>query len=146
MDNLKLIGLGIVLVIAGYGIGYFAAPDKIKIEEKIIEKEKTVKEENKKVTEEYDPNTGKVTKRIEETGKKETNTNSTQKDKTTEKEKTRKMWALKGGVALDPRKDMKLTPRVGGEVRLPIFNSWVGVEADINIDRPLVGAYLRLEF
>lgn len=143
MNYLKLLAAGIILLAVGGGLGYYYAPDKIKIQEKIVEK--IVIEKDEKVVKKYDPITGKLIEETKETKEKETNTS--QKNKSTEKEKTQKHYAIKGGAAINPR-DLsgKLIPRVGGEMRLPIFSSWVGVEADINIDRPLVGAYLRLEF
>lgn len=143
MDNLKYILLGILLLVGAYGAGYYFAPDKIKTVEKIVEK--IVKEKDEKVTKEYDPNTGKLTKETHETKEKDTNSNET--DKTTEKSKIQKTYALKGGVSVNPRDlNAKPVPRLGAEVRLPIFNSWLGVEGDVNIDRPLVGGYLRVEF
>lgn len=142
---LKIIAAVILALALGYGLGYFYSPSKIREVEKIVEKEKVVKEEKKKVTEKFDKSTGKLIERIEETGNKETNVNTKKKEKELEKQKDQKMWAAKAGVAVNPF-DNSLTPRVGGEVRLPIFNSWAGLEADINIDRPLLGVYLRLEF
>ena len=146
MNYFKLALAGIIILAIGTGIGYFMAPDKIKIEEKIVEKIKTIVEENKKVTEKFDPATGKVVERIQETGTKQTNVNTTKNEKTTEKEKTRKMWAVKAGVAKQLNSTDGYIPRLGGEVRLPFFNSWLGVEADLVLDRPTLGGYLRVEF
>lgn len=146
MDKAKLALYALIILGVGYGFGYYLAPDKVRVEERIVEKEKIIKEENKKVTEKFDPSTGKVVERIEETGKKETNVNTNKKEKIEEKIKDKKLWAAKGGVATNLRDPGKLVPRVGAEVRLPIFNSWVGVEADIDVNRPLVGGYLRVEF
>lgn len=144
MNYLKLILAGIVILTIGTGIGYWLAPEKVREVEKIVEKEKVVKEEYKKRTKKFDKD-GKLKEETEETGTKESKTNT--EKKTTEKEtiKEKKIWAAKSGVAINPR-DNSLTPRIGGEVRLPLFNSWIGVEADINVDRPLIGGYLRLEF
>lgn len=147
MDFLKIAALVIVAAALGVGFGYALAPDKIKIEEKIVEREVTKKEDYLKNTKEYDPATGKVVKETNESGTKVTNSETTKTDKTTEKEKTRKLWAAKGGVAINPRDlNAKIIPRVGAEVRLPIFDSWAGIEADVNLDKPLLGAYLRVEF
>ena len=117
----------------GGAVGYFYAPDKIKTVEKIVEK--TIKEKDTKNTKRYDPITGKLIEEIAETKDKETNIEST--SKTTEKSKSQKQWAVKGGVALNP-KDLsgKLVPRIGFETALPIFQASAGIEADINIDNP----------
>ena len=142
MNYVKIAFALIIALAVGGGLGYYFAPDKIKIEEKIVEK--IVKEKDEKTTKKYDPITGKLIEETKETKEKETN--KTEKDKTTEKEKTQKHYAVKGGVALNPRDPNGHTPRVGGEMRLPFCNSWVGVEADNNINRPLIGGYLRVEF
>lgn len=140
---LKLLSVGLVSLAIGGLLGYFEAPDKVKTVEKIVEK--TVKEKDIKTTKEYDPATGKLTKETTETKDKETNTES--KDKTVEKTKDSKHYALKGGVVVDPRNlGNKPFLRVGGEVKLPILPVFLGVEGDINIDRPLVGLYGRMEF
>lgn len=133
----KLIGAGLLLLTLGAGLGYFYAPEKIKTVDKIIEKEVT-----KIVREKFDPNTGKVVERetIDETK------NTTETKTKTETLKPKKHYALKGGVAADPKDGMKLIGRVGGEVRLPFFDTWLGVEGDINLAHPIVGLYGRMEF
>jgi len=137
MNILKIIAIGLVLFALGIGMGYYLSPERIKTVEKIVEKEVT-----KIVHEKYDPVTGKVIERTETDS-----TKKTTEKKTTEKTlKTKKHYALKGGVAIDPRDGIKLIPRVGAEVRLPFFDSWAGLEGDINLARPIVGVYLRLEF
>lgn len=143
MNYLKLVLAGLIIFALGSGLGFYFSPDKIKIQEKIVEK--TVTEKDEKTTKKYDPNTGKLIEEIKEIKEKETNTSK--KDKSTEKEKTKKHYAIKGGVAVNPR-DLqgKLIPRVGGELRLPFFNSWVGAEIDVNVDKPLLGVYGRIEF
>lgn len=139
---IKILGIVLIALAVGGGLGYYYAPDKIKIKEKIVEK--IVTEKDEKITKKYDPNSGKLVEEIKETKEKETNTSKN--SKSTEKEKTKKHYAVKAGAAIDPRNDAKLTPRVGAEMRLPFFNSWVGAEVDININRPLIGGYLRVEF
>jgi hypothetical protein len=130
----------------GYGAGYFYAPDKIKVKEKIVYKTKRVKEENRKETKKYDPVTGNLIEETVETGTKETNTDTIKRDKKKETIKSKKMWALKAGGYTPVTDPGKIRPRVGGEFRLPVFSSWVGVEADIDIKDPTAGVYLRLEF
>ena len=143
--KLSLIGLGIFAI--GLAIGYSQMPDKIKTVEKIVEKETTKKEEYKKTQKRYDPKTGKVIEETQETGTKETNSNETKTDKTTEKSKSRKLYAVKVGAAINPRDlTAKAIPRVAGEIALPFFNTWVGIESDLNISRPLLGVYGRMEF
>lgn len=140
---LKLLVVGLVALAIGGIVGYEYAPDKVKTVEKIVEK--TVKEKETKVTKEYDPNTGKVTKETTETKDKETNIES--HDKTTEKTKDQKHYAIKGGIVVDPRNlSDKPLARVGGEVKLPVLPVFLGVEGDLNVNRPLVGVYLRMEF
>jgi hypothetical protein len=143
---LQLLAAGIVILAIGYGLGHFYAPEKVREVEKIVEKEKKTKQEDKKITERFDPNTGKVIERIEETKKKETETNTTKKETEIEKIKDKKMWAVKGGVAVAVKDPNKLVPRIGTEVRLPVFNSWLGAEGDFELANPKVGLYLRLEF
>lgn len=145
-NTLKTIAFAALTLVAGYGLGYFYAPDKIKVEEKIVERTKIVKEESKKNTYKYDPQTGKLIEHVEETGQKVTSTDSSSVQKVSEKEKTRKMWALKIGGAKTLNKSDDPTARVGAEVRLPFFDSWFGTEADLSIDQPKLGAYFRLEF
>lgn len=146
MNYLRLGLLGLLLLVLSYGAGYFFAPDKVKTVEKIVEVEKKVIEQHTKVVKEYDPSTGKLTKETDETGTKETNTETTKTDKETEKTKTSKTYAIKAGIAKVVSNTSKPFPRVGGEVRLPFFNSWLGAEGDITLSQPTVGAYLRLEF
>lgn len=142
---LRLLGIGLLALTIGIALGYHFAPDKIRIQEKIIEKEKIVKEEYTKKTKKYDKD-GKVIEEIDEKGSKQTDINTKKTDKTTEKEKTQKHYAIKGGAVLNPRDPNGIIPRVGAEMRLPFFNSWIGAEVDINVNKPLVGGYLRVEF
>jgi hypothetical protein len=146
IDYLK-IALAILIAMAvGGGLGYFYAPDKIKIEEKIVEKIVVKKEEYKKDQKKYDPTTGKIIEETTETGTKETNTNSTKTDKTEERVKSTKYYALKAGAVFQITHADKPSYRVGGEIRLPIFNSWLGAEGDLKLKDPAVGVYLRMEF
>lgn len=133
----KLTAIGLLLLVLGGGLGYYYAPQKIKTVDKIVEKEVV-----KIVHEKFDPNTGKV---IERTTTDETR-NTTENKTKVETLKPQKHYALKGGVAVDPRDNMKLIPRVGTEVRLPFFSSWLGVEGDVNLTHPVLGTYLRMEF
>ena len=146
MDKLKLVGYFVLAAVIGAGLGYYYAPDKVRIQEKIVEKTKIIKQEDKKITEKFDPSTGKIVERIEETKNKETSVNQTDKEKTKETLKTKKSYALKGGVAVPLDDFNKQIPRVGAEIRLPFFNSWAGLEADVDMKSPKLGAYLRLEF
>lgn len=140
---LKLTLGGIILLALGLALGYWYAPDKVKTVEKVVEK--TITEKDTKTTKEYDPTTGKLTKEVHETKDKLTNIESN--EKTVEKSKTQKQFALKGGVAINPRNlSGKLIPRFGLETRIPLWDLSLGVEADININQPLIGTYLRLGF
>lgn len=141
-NMVKFAAGGVILFAVGAGMGYYYAPDKIKKESSTTtEKEKIVEEETNT---KYDPVTGKKTE--ETTKKKTTDSDTKKKEKSTEREKTRKMWAAKVGIVQSLNKAEKPTYRVGGEVRLPIFDSWVGAEADIDVSEPKLGAYLRVEF
>jgi hypothetical protein len=142
MNILKLIGIGLLIGIVSYGMGYFFAPDKVRIEEKIVEK--VVHEKDTKVTKEYDPNTGKLTKEIEESKDKLTNIDS--KDKTVEKSKSQKTYAVKVGAVVNPRNlNAKIIPRIGLEIAVPFFDLFLGTETDISTN-PTVGLYLREAF
>lgn len=144
-NTLQLLTIGIVTLAIGYGLGYFYAPEKVREVEKIVEKEKIVKEEYKKRTKKFDKD-GKVVEETEETGTKESKTNTEKKTTEVEKVKEKKMWSAKGGIALSVKDPNKIIPRVGFETRLPIFNSSLGLEQDINLNNPLTGIYLRVEF
>lgn len=146
MNNLKYILIGIAALVLAFGLGYFEAPDKIKTVEKIVEIEKKTTEEHKKTTKEYDPNTGKIIKETDESGTKVTDSNTTKVDKETTKEKTTKTYALKAGVAKVLNNTDKPFPRLGAEVRLPFFSSWLGAEVDATLSSPSVAGYLRVEF
>jgi len=139
----KLILSIIVALSIGYALGFYFAPDKVKTVEKVVEK--TIREKDTKNTKRYDPITGKLIEEVAETKDKETNIESS--SKTVEKTKSQKQFAVKGGVALNPR-DLsgKLIPRIGFETRLPFMDSSLGIEGDINLDRPLLGAYIRIGF
>lgn len=142
---LQLLVVVIVTLTIGGGLGYYYAPEKVREVEKIVEKEKTTKQEYKKKTKKFDKE-GKVTEETEETGTKESKANTQKKEKETEKTKEKKMYAVKVGAVKSISNLDSLTYRVGGELRLPIFNSWLGAEGDIDINDPKVGIYLRLEF
>lgn len=146
MNPLKLALLGLILLALAYGSGYYFSPDKIKTVEKVVIQEKVVKEEHIKTIKIYDPNSGKLVKETDETGTKETNQETTSKDKETEKTKSSKHYAIKGGVVKALNSTTAPTYRIGSEVALPFFNSWLGVESDVSISRPTLGGYLRLEF
>lgn len=138
MDTFKKLLIALGLLGLAYGAGYYYSPQKIKEVEKIVEKQVI-----KIVHEKYDPTTGKLVERTETTDTKDTSTNKSK----VETLKPKKLYALKGGAVINPRDIQgKIVPRVGAEVRLPFFDSWAGLEGDINIDRPSVGAYLRVEF
>ena len=154
VNKLRLALYAALIFAVGTAIGYYLMPDKVKIEtkEKIVYKTKTTKEENKKVTEKFDPETGKVVERIEETGTKETTTDTikNEKEKSIEKERTRKNYALKVGQRFSiDYKDLQVgpgVPVVGGEIRIPqiaFTPGWVGIELDSKLD---AGLYLRWEF
>lgn len=145
-NTFRTILIALAALTIGSGIGYFYAPDKVKIEERIVERTKIVKEENTKSTYKYDPITGKLIEHTEETGAKESSTDVTKTDKVTAKEKTQKQYAVKLGGSKSVTKADKPVGRVGAEVRLPFFNSWLGAEADLDVGNPKLGAYLRLEF
>lgn len=140
---LRLLGVGILAMTIGVGLGYRYAPDKIKIQEKIVEKEVVKKEEYSKKTKKYDKD-GKVVEESEEKGTKQTDVNTKKTDKTTEKQKTQKNYAIKAGIAKSLTNSDNPTYRVGAEVRLPVFNSWLGGEIDT--DDVKAGVYLRMEF
>lgn len=146
MDKLKLAIAAIVIMAIGVGVGRFTAPDSVKTGNKQTSDQSKTVEEGTKTTKKFDPETGKVIEETTEKGTKTTTENSKTSEKTKETIRNKKMWAVKGGVAVDPRDSMKLIPRVGGEIRLPLFDSWAGVEADVNLAHPILGAYLRLEF
>lgn len=147
MNNLLKAILAVVAALAlGYGFGFYAAPEKVRVEERIVEKEKVVKEEKKKITEKFDKDTGKVIEKVEETETKDTSTNTTKTDKVEEKSKDKKMYAVKAGVVVPVTKLDQPSYRVGAEMRLPILNSWLGLEGDIKTSAPTIAAYLRVEF
>lgn len=145
-SKVRLVLVGLLLLAIGLGIGYYLSPDKVREVEKVVEKIKVVKEKDETITKKYDPNTGKLIEEKKETKEKETNTESSKKEKEVEKTKEQKHYAVKGGAAIDPRDSGKVIPRAGVELRLPFFNSWIGAEIDVNIDKPLTGIYLRMEF
>jgi hypothetical protein len=134
---LRLFGVSIVFLAIGGGVGYYYAPEKIVTKDKIVEKEVT-----KIIHEKFDPVTGKVTER---TTTDETK-NTTETKSKVETLKPKKHYAIKGGVATDFKDNMKLIPRAGVEIRLPFFDSWIGVEGDINLAHPIMGLYGRMEF
>jgi len=146
MNYLKLALAGVVIFVLGSGLGYYMAPDKVREVEKIVEKEKVVKEKEKEVVEKFDPNTGKLTERITRDKEKDSKTNEQKNEKELEKIRDKKHYAVKGGVAVAVKDPSKLVPRIGGEFRLPFFNSWVGAEVDAELANPKVGTYLRMEF
>lgn len=146
MDIFKKILIALGLLAGAYGAGYYFAPDKVKTVEKIVEIEKEVITKEREVIEKYDPITGKLIERIVRDKDKKSKKSEEKNEKTVEKEKTKKHYAVKVGVVQAITKAEKPTYRVGGEVRLPVFNSWAGLEADIDTSKPKLGAYLRMEF
>lgn len=150
METLKkyLVMAGALLVVygVGLGMGYYMAPSKVKESNKTDSTDTKETEKTEKVTEKFDPVTGKVIEKTTETGTKKTNTKEKSTEKTVEKTKDSKLWAVKLGVAKTLTNAEKPFPRLGAEVRIPFFNSWVGAEADIKLNNPTAGAYLRLEF
>ena len=142
----KLTMAGIVILAIGAGLGYYLAPDKVV---------KVVDTDNKKtvdnnttttVTKKYDPNTGKVTEETNTTKNDSSVTTEKIVDKSTTKEKTQKTYALKVGAVKTLNDTSKPFARVGGEVRLPFFNTWLGADTDINLNHPAASLYGRIEF
>lgn len=132
-----LILAGLALLTLGGGVGYFMAPEKIKTVDKIVEKEVV-----KIVHEVYDPTTGKI---IERTTTDETK-NTTETNTKTQTLKPKKMYSLKLGAFKVATDTSMVKPRVGVEVRLPFFDTWLGAEGDISLDKPTIGLYGRFEF
>lgn len=145
-EMLKNVSILIVVAVVAGGAGYYYAPSKVKIEEKIIEKEKEVNLKEKEVIEKYDPVTGKLVSRIIRDKEKNTKNKEDKSEKIIEKSKDQKHYALKFGLAQAFTKADKPVYRVGGEIRLPFFNSWLGAETDIELDKPKLGIYGRMEF
>ena len=139
---LKLTLGGIILLVVGGGLGYYYAPDKIKVEERIVEK--VIIQKDTKDTKKYDPITGKLIEETHEVKDKQTNVDT--KEKVTEKTKTQKTYAVKVGVFKVVNNSDSPKPRVGVEIRLPFFNTWLGAEGDISSKDPTVGVYGRMEF
>lgn len=125
--------------VGGLSLGYYLSPSKI--EEKVVEKTRVVREESKKVTNRYDITTGKIKETIVETGTKEVESHKKDKEK---KVKNQKNFAFKVGITGGVKSSLTV-PRVGGETRLPFFNVWLGAEIDLK-KSPTFGPYLRLEF
>jgi hypothetical protein len=141
MNYTRLVLIGILLLVAGMGLGYYFSPTKTITENKVDDKKET--DTTTTETKKYDPNTGKViedTKTVENDTKKEHDT-----DKTKITEREQKHYAVKLGEAINVRNPTTKTLRAGGEVALPFFSSWLGAECDVNTN-PTCGAYLRLEF
>jgi len=140
---LKMLAISIVAIAIGGVLGYTFAPDKVVIQEKIIEK--TIVQKDEKTTKKYDKDTGKLIEETKETKQKETNVTKT--DKSTEKTKSQKMYSVKAGVGINPRSlSDKPFYRVGSDVKIPVFPVYVGAEVDLSIDKPLTSLYLRMEF
>lgn len=139
-----IIALGILFL--GIGLGYYFAPDVVKKTSKTETKKDVSTEDNQTITKKFDPQTGKVIEEKIETSKKKDTSTETTKEKTIDKEKTQKTYAVKVGMAKTLNSTNLPIYRVGAEVRLPIFSSWLGAEGDIDLSQPKLGAYLRLEF
>lgn len=142
------------LVVGAYALGYYFAPDKIVIkeEEKIVYKTETEVQEDKKVTEIFDPATGKVIERTEETSRREKTKDELDSEEKREirKEKTQKNFAVKVGQSftLDTKEKNVKTGNsvIGIETRipsLPFTPNWVGLDVDTSGE---FTAYLRFEF
>jgi hypothetical protein len=143
-----------LLISGAYGLGYYFAPDKIVIkeEEKIVYKTETEVQEDRKVREVFDPETGKVVERVEETSRREKTKDELESEekKETTREKTQKNFAVKVGhsFTLDTsEKNIKTgRPVVGVETRipsLPFTPNWVGLDVDTSGE---FTAYFRFEF
>lgn len=143
---LSLIAAGLVVFVVGLGMGYYFAPSKtttiVDTDNKKTVDQNTTTTVDKKI----DPTTGKVIEVIETTKKDNSTSTEKQVDKTKITEKSQKHYAIKAGPTINLKDPTKITPRIGGEVALPFFSSWLGVEGDIDPTAPKVGAYLRLEF
>lgn len=145
-QRLKNIGAMLVVGSLGIGLGYYLSPTKIKIEEKIVEKEKITREQTKRVTEKFDIPTGKVTERTTEVGDKQTFQNKKTEETKKEKVRDKKQWAVKAGAQVEVLNPSDYVPVVGLETRLPLFDTFLGIEAIVDLDNPRAGMYLRLEF
>lgn len=150
MDTLKkylyYVAAGMGIFVLGLGMGYYFAPSKtittVNTDNKKTVDQNTTTTVDKKI----DPKTGKVVEVIQTTKKDNSTTTEKQVDKTKITEKSQKHWAVKAGPTVNLKDPTKMSPRVGGEMALPFFNSWLGVEGDIDTTSPKVGAYLRMEF
>lgn len=149
MDLHKLLTEALIAIVAlvfGLGFGYYMAPDKVVT---VVNTDNTKKVDDNittTVTKKYDPNTGKVTQETDTTKKDTSTTTEKVVDKTTTKEKTQKNYAIKVGAVKTLNDTSKPFPRVGAEVRLPFFNTWLGGEGDITLGHPTAGLYGRIEF
>lgn len=130
----------------GIALGYYLSPTKIKIEEKIIEKEKISREQTKRITEKFDAGTGRIIERTTETGEKQVLQNKKSEETKKEKVREKKQWAVKAGAQVEVLNPSRYIPIVGLETRLPIFDTFIGIEAIVDLDNPRAGMYLRLEF
>jgi len=141
----KQILAALLILALGLGLGYYFAPNIVKITNKTDTKKDVNTENDQTITKKFDPQTGKVIEeKIETIQKKDTST-ETIKEKTVDKEKTSPQWALKVGAVKDMTNLSKPYPRVGAERRL-LGPFWLGGEADITPTAPSGGLYLRLEF
>lgn len=140
------VGLGVICLAVGWGLGYFESPDKVRIQTQVITKDKIITKEHTKVITLFDPNTGRVIKKVEETDTKNEDDHSTEKDKTKVVEKSKSHYAVKVGITKDIFQAAKPYPRVGVETRVPIFDTFIGAEGDISTSNPNVGIYIREGF
>jgi hypothetical protein len=145
-ELVRRIGLYVGTAAVGVAVGYFLSPTKTITQTKVVEKEKLVREENRRETTKFDATTGKVTEKIVETGTKNTSVNSQKRERYRETERSRPTYAVKVGFSTNPRANLDSIVRVGGEVNLQLFNLWGGIDIDLSPKRPQFGPYLRMEF
>lgn len=145
MNYLKLILGGLVIFVIGAGLGYYEAPTKTTTETKVDKSQDQSTQDDVTTTKKYDPTTGKVVEDTKMVSHKVDTKKETDTDKTKITEKTQTHYSIKVGVAKAVTNADPILYRIGGEIRLPFFNSWLGVETDLNL-HPVVGAYGRIEF
>lgn len=141
----KQILVALAILALGLGLGYYFAPNIVKVTNKVDEKKDVNTEDNQTITKKFDPKTGKVIEEKIETSKKKDTTTETIKEKTVDKEKVSPQWAIKVGAIKDLTNLSKPYPRIGAERRL-LGPFWIGGEIDITQTAPSGGLYLRLEF
>jgi hypothetical protein len=145
-ELVRRIGLYVGTAAVGVAVGYFLSPTKTITQTKVVEKEKLVREENRRETTKFDATTGKVTEKTVETGTKNTSVNSQKRERYRETERSRPTYAVKYGFLADPRSNLDSVFIVGAEINLQLFNTWAGTMVEISPKRPKAGFYLRTEF